>query len=304
MYESGTNRSKGLRGVDVLSALVVQALAADESLDQRGDVSINAHAGYVIDNFASDGTKTYLNYNDANSNKTRAIFGFDMEYRLLGYGGWTRNELLAKGPNPEEHPFFNGIFNPQLWVYGHTLHGMRSAEVDCNAHPTLAVCSNQVLAAPNANNNLYLLRNATSLEAHLGMRYEFMTLQAAGTSPANVYLNGTLGFLSVTHHGGDVIDMHSAGLGAVIIDGPFMNSFLETGYGKTDLFSRHRNRRFKVSAKAVWSPAQSSIQALKGVSLLDGISLFVQMVADTDMGAGADNIQTYLGVFYSLDRAL
>jgi len=277
--------------VCTLGPIGVNGAFADDTkagTDKRGDASITVHAGMVIDNFASDSTKTYLNYNDANSTRNRAAFGFDMEYRLLGDG----EKTLAKS----ENDFFTGQWNPQLWIYGHTLHGMRSAEVDCNANPTLSVCSNKVLAAPSANNNLYLLRNATSLEAHLGLRYEFLTLHAGGPSPASVYANGELGFLTVADHGGDVVDMHHAGLGAVIIGGPFINSFLEVGYGRTDLFLRHRVRRFKVIAKAVWSPLQQ-------ITGLMGASLFAKMVADTDLGTGADSIQTYLGVSCSLGRA-
>ena len=263
---------------------------ADKRVDQRNDVSITAHYGLAIDNFAADATKTYLNFNDAGNNTTRQTFGFDMAYRLLGSGD--RDIQPA-----EKDKFFNGRFNPQLWVYGRTMHGMRSAEVDCNAHPKLAVCSNQVLAAPNPNNNLYVLRNASSLEAHLGLRYEFLTLQAGGDSPANLYINAQLGFLSVKNNSGDVVDMHKVGIGAMLIKGPFMNSFLEVGYGRTDLFSRHRARRFKVAAKAVWHA-----DSVTGIKLLKGLSLFAKINADTDLGDGADNIQSYLGVAYSLDK--
>ncbi|MBN4073377.1 hypothetical protein JYT23_00925 [Mariprofundus ferrooxydans] len=259
-----------------------------EHTDKRGDIIITAHSGLSVDSFAADSTKTYLNFNDANKNKSRATYGFDMEYRLLGSG---ENDI--EEPNDV---FFNGVWNPQLWIYGHTLHGMRSAEVDCNAHPTLSVCSGKILAPPNASNNLFLLRNATSLEAYLGLRYEFITLQAGGKSPANLYVSGELGFVTVADNGGDVIDMHKINLGAVLIGGAFKNSFLEVGYGKTDLFLRHKSRRFKVAAKAQWTPP-----LLKNMQIVKDLSLFAKIVADTDLGSGADSIQSYFGISYSID---
>ena len=265
-----------------------EVLAADP--DERENIQLTIHAGMTIDNFAADEHKTYLNFDESNKTNGRSTFGFDIKYRLLGVG----DKPLTKSPNT----FFNGRFNPQLWVYGNTLHGIRSTEIDCDAHPDLSVCSNKLPTTSNPDDNMFILRNATSLEGHAGLRFEAFTLQPNSESPANLYVNGQLGFLSISDSGGDVVDMHHAGLGAVIIGGKFKHSFLEAGYGRTDLFSRNKRKRIKVIAKAVWRP----IVAINEWKLPGEPAIFAKIVADTDFSSGSDSIQTYLGVSFSLDK--
>jgi len=282
--EAVKNAYKADKAAREASVYAAQAGARRSKIsDQRDDIRLTFHTGIAIDNFAADETKVYLNFDASNKTKNRGVVGFDIEYRLMGDG----DSILS-----ESHTL---TWNPQLWLYGNTLHGMRSAEVDCNAHPNLTVCKGALATAPAKNDNLYLLRNATSLEGYLGMRMELFTLQPTGAHPANIYINGQLGFLTIADNGGDVVDMHHLGVGAIVIGGPYKNSFIETGYGRSDIFLRNRHGRWKFIAKAVWNPERAK-------KIIGNPTIFAKMVADTDMGTGADSIQTYIGVSFDLGK--
>src|SRR3954454_6217472 len=98
--------------------------------DQRNPFIASAYLGEAVDNFAGDTTLQYLNPQDANSNLLRAIAGIDFQYRLMG-------DRTSK---------------KQLWVYGQTVYGVRSSDVDCKDPNTvqLSVCKNNLgSTAPN-----------------------------------------------------------------------------------------------------------------------------------------------------------
>src|SRR5262245_48023664 len=95
--------------------LFVPARAEDQRpADERDSFIANGYLGVGVDNFAAGEVKTYLNPGDANDIETRGIAGFDFAYRL-----WDQHR---------KH-------NLQLWIYGETVHGVRSAEVDCTKNP-------------------------------------------------------------------------------------------------------------------------------------------------------------------------
>jgi hypothetical protein len=64
---------------------------------------------------------------------------------------------------------------------------------------------------------------------------------------------------------------------------------LEFGFGRNDLFSEMRLSRWKVDASL-------------SKRLSNGISFFAQLVVDTDIGPGADSIQSFLGFNFDLRR--
>ncbi|MEA2237197.1 MAG: hypothetical protein QOC81_1921, partial [Thermoanaerobaculia bacterium] len=77
--------------------------------DPRDSLLADFYLGEAVDNFAGDETLGYLNPQDANKNLLRAIGGVDFQYRLAGKRSDDR----------------------QLWVYGQTVYGVRSKDVDC-----------------------------------------------------------------------------------------------------------------------------------------------------------------------------
>jgi hypothetical protein len=254
--------------------------------DQRNALIADVYLGEAVDNFAGDTTLQYLNPGDANSNQLRAIAGVDFQYRLMG-------DKSSK---------------KQLWVYGQTVYGVRSTDVDCKNPNTvrLSVCSNNIgttttdtvlKGAPDQF--IAILRGASSLEAFVGARYETALLQASADSPARIFVNLQLGFLSVAGSGADAVNMHHVGVGAVAVNGIFQQSFLEVGIGKDDLFERNRNRRLVVDGYLSVDPHY--IPGFKNViGAGSRIRPFIELTGNFDGGHGSDSIQTYFGLNFDL----
>lgn len=82
--------------------------------DTREAFSVTGYSGLAIDTFAADSLKKYLNPEVSGEAQERFIIGFKFEYRVFRW-----DKLLSS----------------KLWVYGRTLHGARSAEIDCANAP-------------------------------------------------------------------------------------------------------------------------------------------------------------------------
>lgn len=257
-------------------------------VDERGTFQASVYLGLVIDSFTAQELRNYLNPEDSGSVRSdRSAFGAVFSYRLFG------DPELKKPADSKRTRRLNNI-----WVYGHTLHGVRSADVDCAAVPELPSCKASLGDIADPANlpkaSLYILRNATSLEGHVGFRWEFLGLQQQSDSPANLYVNAKLGFLNVAGSGGDLQDLHHIGVGAVATKGDYMNSHLEIGYGRSDLYVLNPRRRFKVDG-----------HLQRALPVKDGaVALFVRMYVDSDLGRGADSVQSYAGILFDLGKLL
>jgi hypothetical protein len=255
--------------------------------DQRSSFLADAYLGEAVDNFAGDTTLQYLNPQAANSNLLRAIGGIDFQYRLMG-------ERTSK---------------KQLWVYGQTVYGVRSSDVDCKDPNTvqLSVCSNNLGSTPAStvlkgapDQFIAILRGASSLEAFVGARYETALLQSTTDSPARIYVNLQLGFLSVAGSGSDAVDMHHLGVGAIAVNGMFQQSFLEVGIGKDDLFKTNPNKRLMVDGYLTVDPHY--IPGFKNsVGAGSRIRPFIELTGNFDGGHGSDSVQTYFGLNFNFD---
>ena len=247
--------------------------------DDREDFWAGAYAGISVDTFAGSEFKEYVNPDASGDVQERGIFGFDFGYRLF-------DSFKPATTNPTDVPD-TGAFDPfrqQLWIYGETLHGARSTELDCKAHPNIAVCQANFgpLGPDPLSDGLYLLRNATSLEAFGGLQYEFLGVNTGGKHPARLYVKGQAGMMTVAGNGGDVVDMHHVGIGLTTTGGTLSGSHLEVGFGRSDFFLERRSQRLKVDA-------------LLSKKLTDVVSFFGQITVDADAGGGADSIQSYFG---------
>lgn len=236
--------------------------------DERGDFEANAYVGLAIDTFGAEELHKYLNPEANGELHERSIFGVDFAYRLLKKG------------------------SRQVWVYGETVHGVRSEDIDCAATPELPSCKKELseFGADIAKASLFLLRNATSLEAYVGVKAEIAQLNLPGLHPAAIYLNFQGGFLEVAGSDGDAKAAHHVGIGAQAVGGAMQGSYLEFGYGKSDLFIVNRDRRFKFDGMLVRRLADS------------GFSLFAQLYADVDMKDGSDSIQSYFGLNFEVSK--
>jgi len=95
------------------AAVTVTADDNELSSDPRDDFRGTFYAGASIDSFASGETRQYIGYTAADSGqKTGYAAGVDFQYRLF------KRDTDSRWPM-------------QLWLFGETVHGQRSTEVDC-----------------------------------------------------------------------------------------------------------------------------------------------------------------------------
>jgi hypothetical protein len=257
------------RGVALLILAAVQvaislARAAETNGDERQNLETSGYVGLAIDTFAASDLNRYLNQDASGGLRERGIAGVDFAYRLAGERGGRR----------------------QLWLYGETIHGARSTDIDCAAHPGFPTCRPFQSQISASGQFLYILRNATSLEAFGGLRWEIVPVRRSGNAPANFYLKAQAGFLSVAGAGDDLVDVHHVAAGLYVVGGDYRDSYVEAGYGRTDLFRKNPDRRLKIDGMLVfpWHPRRTEMHA------------FLQMTVDTDLGGGADSVQSYVGV--------
>lgn len=262
-------------GLALLAALALSPVAAragsQTSAEDRRAFDSSFYFGLGIDSFAASELQKYLNPESSNRKLERGVGGFDFAYRLMGQSG-------------QDH---------QLWVYGETVHGVRSADLDLSSMDSLAAFRLTGVANPGER-TLYILRNATSLEAFAGLRWEFHQIRRNDASAvATVYAFGQYGLLTVAGGGGDVLDIAAYGLGVRCIGGRLNGSSLEVGGGRSDFFVEHPDRRLKVSGVLEWT---------NDLMEQRGMSMFTELHVDSDVGRGSDSVQSYLGFAFDLEN--
>lgn len=274
-----------------LLALPVQAQSAKETakketpnVDERGTFASSFYLGAAIDTFAGDETLKFLNFQDSSDLHARAVGGIDFGYRLFG------DQNRAIPDNKKSVLRVN-----DLWIYGETVHGVRSADVPCQAaagqtaQSNQLICGNKLVPSPTPGQDfVFVLRNATSLEAYAGLRWEFLGLQQQSSAPANLYVKAQAGFVDVAGLKGPAKAEHHIGAGAVATSGDFRDSYLEVGWGRSDIFQQNHGR---------WK-----IDAYLERKLTKGISIFAQINVDTHLGRGSDAVQSYIGFNYDLSK--
>jgi hypothetical protein len=251
-------------------------------VDERGTFNASFYLGVAVDTFAGDETLKYLNPNDAGQLHERAVGGFDFAYRLFG----------------DEHRGDPGSSKQrinELWIYGETVHGVRSADVDCNKQGSdFPTCQKDLTPSTNPGQQLFfILRNASSLEGYGGLRYEFLGIQQQSAVPANLYLKAQAGFLDMSGQNGSALDLHHIALGAIATKGDYQDSYLEVGWGRSDTFHKNHGR------KKIDGYLERKIN-FGGYD--PGISFFAQITVDTDLGRGSDGIQSYIGFSFDLTK--
>jgi hypothetical protein len=261
---------------------------SSDSVDERGVFDASFYVGLSIDTFAGDETLHYLNPQDAGQTHERAVGGFDFAYRLIG------NEKLSP---PKDNQRWQRLTN--IWVIGETVHGVRSADVNCSTQGTDSpLCAKTLTPPTNPGNQLFsIIRSATSLEGYGGIRWEFLGLQQQSDTPANVYLKAQAGFLDIAAQNGSALALHDVALGAIATKGSYVGSYLEVGWGRSDTFAKNHGRK-KIDAYL-----ERKIDWLK-INNDAWMSFFAQITVDTDLGRGSDAIQSYIGFNFDLKRLL
>jgi hypothetical protein len=267
-------RLTGTDGATTRSDDVTIQIDGDEPAGR--DSQVTAYIGTVFDNFVAAEQRTYLNRNleeVSGNTDNRMLFGFNADFRLAGNG------------------------SRQLWLFIETLHGVRSADVDCSEgddRPAVCTGPDSIITDPSqiSGQARFILKNASSFEGLGGFRFEFLPFASRSRTPLSLYVKGHLGFMAVAKNPGDVVDNHFVGLGLIATDGHLAGSYFDVGWGRTDLYAQKRLDRWKYDAYVTFPVSRSSGLAW--------FRPFAQVTFDSDFGGGADSIQSYLGVNFNI----
>ena len=134
-----------------VASLLLFALPASPVLaqDDRKDLSVSVFTGFSIDSFAAKDLHDYLNPDASGDVQEQLVAGFNFQYRLTGT---TDNR-------------------PKLWLYGESVHGVRSGDVDCAVDANSEICQNLDFQTPATGSglpSLAIFRKSTSFEGLTG----------------------------------------------------------------------------------------------------------------------------------------
>jgi hypothetical protein len=181
-----------------------QSDKSPQTFDERGVFEATGFLGSVFDNFAPNIAGGYVN-SSTTGVKSRVTAGVQAQYRLIGD---TQSQV-------------------QLWLASYTLHGLRTADVNCSDTPDVPVCQNN----PDPSTKFrYILEHATTMEAHVDARLEFLTIQKTSDVPARLYVFGRAGFLDLLA-APRVYDSDAVGVGLTASRGVFRGSYAQMGWG-------------------------------------------------------------------------
>ena len=186
--------------------------------DDREVFESSGYLGWAFDNFSP--ALGSLPSSDPGSH-TRLLAGVEAQYRLVGN---------------KHDPF-------QIWLSTFTLHGVRSADVDCTNPASAALCGSD-----QGQKFIAIFQNATSLEAHFDVRVELKTLQPRSELPSKVFAVARFGFIDldkydavingtrVTVNPPKVFNNNMLGGGILAPAGPFRDSNAIVGWGQSERF--------------------------------------------------------------------
>jgi hypothetical protein len=247
-----------------------------EARDDREVFESSGYLGWAFDNFAP--ALGSLPSTDPGSH-TRLLAGVDAQYRLVG----------------DKHDPF------QVWLATFTLHGVRSADVDCTNPAAAALCGTD-----QGKKFIAIFQNATSLEAHFDLRVELATLQRRSELPSKVFAVARFGFIDLSTDdavvNGNVVSVNPLkvfnndmlGGGILSPAGPFKNSNATVGWGRSERFQSNPGwNRLKINGTLVFDLMPS----------FKDRRMFVQINVDRNPGGpGPDAVNTYVGVDIDLRR--
>jgi len=258
-----------------------------EPRDDREVFESSGYLGWAFDNFAPAlGSLPSANP----GSHTRLLAGVEAQYRLVG----------------DKHDPF------QIWLTTFTLHGVRSADVDCTNAATAALCG-----ANQGQKFIAIFQNATSLEAHFDVRVELKTLQPNSELPSKVFALARFGFIDLDKYEAvvngipvsvnppKVFNNDMLGGGILAPAGPFRDSNAIVGWGRSERFQSNPGwNRLKISGMLVFDLMPGFKDRLEFWKRLAGSPrMFVQINVDrTPGGPGPDAVNTYIGVDVDLRR--
>jgi hypothetical protein len=247
--------------------------------DGRSVFEASAYLGQSFDNFAPFEKDQYIPGREQQQPGVygRWLAGVQAEYRLIGDSG----------------------DDFQIWLSTHTLHGVRTADVDCRETPSSGLCG-----GTTQQRFLATLEHQSSLEAHVDMRVEFLTLQRSSDVPIKVFGLARFGFVDISG-APKVFNSDQVALGVLSPNGVFRNSTAMVGWGRSEQFQSNRGwNRLKISGTLVFDVLPGFRDQLEFWKRLAGSPrVFVSIVVDRNpAGPGPDSVTSYVGVDIDLRR--
>jgi len=245
--------------------------------DGRKVFEASGFVGEVFDNFAPDINGGYSTPVTATDIHARVTAGIEAQYRLIGKEDGER----------------------QLWVAAHTLHGLRTADLQCPNDSTIPACLKKAGDTTTDQFN-YILAHASTIEANVDARLELFTLQRGEDTPAKIYVYGRAGFLDL-EGAPRVFDNDAVGVGIIAPKGVFRNSYAQIGWGVSKQYeSDHAFDRLKINGVLVFDVMPHlSTGSILG-KLGKGSRFFVAIAIDRNPSHGPDAVQTYVGADFDL----
>ena len=249
--------------------------------DDRGVFEASGYVGTAFDNFSPGATRNYIGSPPASDTDSRWLAGVETQYRLIGSQGKTF----------------------QIWLGSYTLHGVRSADIDCRMTPSSPLCQ-----PSNSTNQLdqflAVIEHASSLEAHFDTRVEFWTFQKESEMSIKAFALARFGFVDVAG-APKVFNSDALGVGIAAPSGPFRNSNAIVAWGRSEQFqSDPRWNRLKISGNLVFDVVPNLTDTLEFWKRLAGSPrAFIAITVDRNPGGGSpDSVITYVGVDFDLRR--
>jgi hypothetical protein len=247
--------------------------------DDREPFRASGYLGFAFDNFAPSEVGNYKNPGEGGASQKRFIGGVNFEFRV----GNSERQV-------------------QFWMAGETLHGVRSADVDCrNPEQRPPVC--ETLTANPSESFLYILEHASTMEAYIAPRLELFTLQKGSSFPSKFYVGARFGVMML-NDSPQASDAFHVGAGLLALSRAFDGSYLEVGWGKTDAFAappgQTKWRRLKIDGLLSFPFVKAFTDRTE--ILEKAPRAFIQLYSDFDpFGAAADSMQTFIGLEFDLD---
>jgi hypothetical protein len=241
--------------------------------DDRSVFEASAYLGQSFDNFAPFERDQYIPGKEQQQPGVygRWLAGVEAQYRLVGNQG----------------------DDFQFWLGTHTLHGVRTADVNCNETPSSGLCSEST-----QQRFLATLEHQSSIEAHVDARVEFLTLQRSSDVPIKLFVVGRFGFVNVSG-APKVFNSDQVAIGVLSPIGVFRGSNAMVGWGHSDQFQSNPGwNRLKISGTLLFDVMPGFRDQLEFWKRLAGSPrVFVSITVDRNPGGpGPDSVTSYVGV--------
>lgn len=268
----------------------VPTCSTKSSLDERQPLLVTFDVGWMSETFAPQKAELQDIYNakgvvgtpneSAFKNAGRRSTVFDASYRL---------PIKRFGNRP-------------LWLATSALYGRRSTTCLQDTSTTTAAgetpsadlpCSDSVTPAQT----LVDIKQADTAEYYIGGRWEYAHFGAESPVPAAGYVNCSFGAIFVAGVGNKAISNSQCGGGVTLIGGQFRESYVEMGYGISEIFApdnshwNHWKTRVFITTRLLKTDPKN----VAG-KFLNSVRPFVTLVQDR--GHGPDSFTTNVGFLF------